>query len=97
MGGHTGTLKFNGMATYSSSKAAMACITECIAEEIKTKGASANCLNIGAVNTEMMKTAFPDFETHITPEIMARFIINFTIFSKELFNGKVIPVSSTIP
>ncbi len=97
MGGHTGTLKFNEMATYSSSKAAMACLIECFAEEIKTKGSSANCLNIGAVNTEMMKTAFPTFETDISPEIMARFIINFTIFNKELFNGKVIPVSSTIP
>lgn len=97
MGGQTGTLKFSGMATYSSSKAAMACLTECIAEDIKTTGASTNCLNIGAVKTEMMKTAFPDFETSITPELTARFIINFTLFSKELFNGKVIPVSSTIP
>lgn len=97
MGGHTGTLKFSGMSTYSSSKAALACLTECIAEELKSTGASANCLNIGAVSTDMMKTAFPDYHTEITPDKMARFIVNFTLYSKDLLNGKVIPVSSTIP
>ena len=97
MGGHTGTLKFSGMSTYSSSKAALSSLTECIAEELKPLGISANCLNIGAVETEMMKTAFPDFKTQIKPENMAKFIIHFTISCKELFNGKVIPVSSTIP
>lgn len=97
MGGHTGTMKFNGMSIYSSSKAALASITECIAEEFKTKGISANCLNIGAVETDMMKTAFPGYKSNVSPESMAKFIVNFTIFSKELFNGKVIPVSSTIP
>lgn len=97
MGGHTGTLKFSGMSTYSSSKAALSSLTECIAEELKSKGISANCLNIGAVETEMMKTAFPDFKSQISSENMAKFIVHFTIFSKELFNGKVIPVSSTIP
>lgn len=97
MGGHTGTLKFSGLATYSSSKAALASLTECIAEELKPLGISANCLNIGAVETEMMNTAFPDFKTQIKPENIAKFIMHFTISCKELFNGKVIPVSSTIP
>lgn len=97
MGGHTGTLKFAGMSTYSASKAALACLTECLAEELKAIGATANCLNIGAVSTDMMKTAFPDYNTEITPEKMARFIVNFTLYSKDLFNGRVIPVSSTIP
>jgi short-subunit dehydrogenase len=97
MGGHTGTLKFSGMSTYSSSKAALSSLTECIAEELKPLGISANCLNIGAVETEMMKTAFPEFQTQIKPENIAKFIIHFTVSCKELFNGKVIPVSSTIP
>jgi 3-oxoacyl-[acyl-carrier protein] reductase len=97
MGGHTGTLKFSGLSAYSSSKAALSSLTECIAEELKPLGISANCLNIGAVETEMMKTAFPEFKTQIKPENIAKFIIHFTISCKELFNGKVIPVSSTIP
>jgi len=97
MGGFTGTMKFKGMSTYSSSKAALSSFTECLAEELKLKGASANCLMIGAVETEMMKKAFPEFETKIKANDMASFIIRFFLEDKKLFNGKVIPVSSTIP
>jgi 3-oxoacyl-[acyl-carrier protein] reductase len=97
MGGHTGTLKFSGMSIYSSSKSALSSFTECLSEEIKSKGASANCLMIGAVETEMKNKAFPDFYSEITANDMADFIIRFTLYDKKLFNGKVIPVSCTIP
>ena len=97
MGGITGTQKFNGMSLYSTSKAALSLFTECLAEELKETGASANCLAIGAVNTEMMKKAFPDYTSHIDPEEMAEFIVDFTINRKNLFTGKVIPVTSTNP
>lgn len=97
MGGITGTQKFNGMSLYSTSKAALSLFTECLAEELKETGASANCLAIGAVNTEMMKKAFPDYTSNIDPEEMAEFIVDFTINRKNLFTGKVIPVTSTNP
>ncbi len=97
MGGITGTQKFKGMSLYSTSKAALSLFTECLAEELKEIGASANCLAIGAVNTEMMKKAFPDYSANIDPESMAEFIVDFTINRKNLFNGQVIPVTSTNP
>lgn len=97
MGGVTGTQKFMGMSLYSTSKAALSLFTECLAEELKDIGASANCLAIGAVNTEMMKKAFPDYTANVDPAAMAEFIVDFTINRKDLFNGKVIPVTSTNP
>lgn len=97
MGGFTGTLKFREMFLYSSSKAALSSVTECIAEEISVKKGAANCLVLGAVNTEMMNTAFPGYKTSITPDSISDFIIDFALNRKDLFNGKVIPVAATIP
>jgi 3-oxoacyl-[acyl-carrier protein] reductase len=97
MGGFTGTLKFPEMFLYSSSKAALSSVTECIAVEISEKKASANCLVLGAVDTEMMNTAFPGYKTDISPDSISDFIIDFAMNRKNLFNGKVIPVAATIP
>lgn len=97
MGGINNSLKFPGMSVYSSSKGALAIISECFSEDLKNLNTSVNCLAIGAVNTEMMKKAFPDHTSNIDPQDIAPFICNFTLYSKDLFNGKTIPVSSTSP
>ncbi len=97
MGGINGSLKFPEMSVYSSSKGAVAIISECFAEDLKKLNTSINCLAIGAVNTEMMQKAFPDYHSNTEPQDIARFICNFTLSSKELFNGKTIPVSYTSP
>jgi NAD(P)-dependent dehydrogenase (short-subunit alcohol dehydrogenase family) len=51
MGGIQGSLKFAGLAAYSSSKGAVITLSELLAEEYKERGISFNVLALGAVQT----------------------------------------------
>lgn len=97
MGGFQGSSKFAGLSAYSSSKSAMVGLTECLAEELKTKNITVNCLAIGAVQTEMLSKAFPGYKAPLQPNEMASFIAGFALTGHQYFNGKIIPVSSTTP
>ncbi len=97
MGGFQGSIKFPGLATYSTSKAALANLTECLAEEFKGKNVFVNCLALGSVQTEMLNNAFPGFKAQTTAEEMAKFIFDFATQQPVLINGKVIPVSVDTP
>lgn len=97
MGGFQGSAKFAGLSAYSSSKAAVAGLTECLAEELKNKNIAVNCLAIGAVQTEMLAEAFPGYEAPLKPIQMAEYIFDFTLKGHQYFNGKILPVSSTTP
>lgn len=97
MGGFQGSLKFAGLAAYSTSKAALCAFTELFAEEYKHTGIHMNCLCLGAVQTEMLAAAFPGYTAPTTPKEMAAFIANFALQSGAFFNGKILPVSSTNP
>jgi len=55
MGGVQGSMKFSGLAAYSSSKGAVITLTELLAEEYKESGISFNVLALGAVQTEMLE------------------------------------------
>lgn len=97
MGGMNGTVKFPGLSAYSSSKGAVAILAECLAEELKSDNIRVNCLALGAVNTDMLKMAFPDYKASQEPAEMADFIGEFVLNGSRFFNGKTIPVSSTTP
>lgn len=97
MGGYQGSSKFPGLSFYSSSKAALANLTECLAEEFKSEPINFNCLALGAVNTEMLKTAFPGYKAPLNPEEMANFIYDFALNGSKYFNGKILPVSVSTP
>lgn len=97
MGGFQGSAKFPGLSAYSSSKAAIAGLTECLAEEFKDKNISVNCLAIGAVQTEMLEEAFPGYQAPLKPKEMAEYIYDFSINGHKYYNGKILPVSSTTP
>jgi len=96
IGGVNGSKKFPGLSVYSSSKAAVIALTEVLAEEY-SEGPSFNVLALGAVQTKMQKEAFPDYEAQTKPGEMAKYIIDFAINGNNLFNGKLISVSSTNP
>ena len=97
MGGFQGSAKFSGLSAYSSSKAALACLTECMAEEFKEENIAFNCLALGAVQTEMLKEAFPDYKAPLTADKMAAFIADFSLNAHQYMNGKIIPVSLSTP
>jgi 3-oxoacyl-[acyl-carrier protein] reductase len=97
IGGVQGSVKFPGLAFYSSSKGALATLTECLAEEYKTTNIHFNYLALGAVQTEMLEKAFPGFIAPVTPVQMAEFIYHFSIYSADMINGKIIPVALSTP
>jgi short-subunit dehydrogenase len=97
MSGFQGSVKFPGLAWYSASKAALACLTECLVVDFKEKNISFNCLALGAVRTEMLDQAFPGYKAPLKPSEMAEFIANFALTGHQYFNGKVIPVALSNP
>jgi len=97
MGGFQGSAKFAGLSSYSSSKAAIAGLTECLAEEFKEKNISVNCLALGAVQTEMLEEAFPGYQAPLKPNQMADYIYDFALKGHLYYNGKILPVSSSTP
>lgn len=97
MGGFQGSLKFPGLAAYSTSKAALCAFTELFAEEYKNTDLRMNCLCLGAVQTQMLSAAFPGFTAPTTAEQMAEFIADFSLHSGAFMNGKIIPVSTSNP
>ncbi len=97
MGGIQGSMKFAGLAAYSSSKGAVITLSELLAEEYKDKGIAFNVLALGAVQTEMLQEAFPGYEAPLNAKEMADYIFDFALNGNKYFNGKVLEVSSTTP
>ncbi|MBL7941031.1 MAG: SDR family oxidoreductase [Flavobacteriales bacterium] len=97
MGGFQDSVKFPGLVGYSASKAALACVAQCLAEEFKERGIRSNCLALGSVDTDMLRAAFPGFRSPTTAGEMGAFVAEFALHGHKLFNGKVLPVASTTP
>lgn len=97
MGGYQGSVKFPGLSAYSSSKAAISCLTECLAEEFKEKGIKVNCLALGSAQTEMFEEAFPNAEAGVLAFEMGEYIANFALKGHKFYNGKILPVAHTTP
>jgi NAD(P)-dependent dehydrogenase (short-subunit alcohol dehydrogenase family) len=97
MAGYQGAMRFPGLSWYSSSKAALASLTENLAVELKGANISVNCLAIGAADTEMLAQAFPGYNAPVTAEEMGKFVADFALNCGYLFNGKIIPVALSNP
>jgi len=97
MGGYQGSVKFPGLSLYSAAKGAIAILTECLAEEFKSRKINVNCLAIGAVQTEMLQEAFPGYQAPLKPVEMAEFMFDFAMQGHRFFNGKILPVSVSTP
>jgi NAD(P)-dependent dehydrogenase (short-subunit alcohol dehydrogenase family) len=97
MGGFQGSAKYKGLSYYSASKAALACLSECLSTEFMDSGISVNCLALGAVRTEMLDEAFPGYKAPVDAEEMAEFISNFALNGHKFINGKIIPVAVNNP
>ncbi|MCK0180294.1 SDR family oxidoreductase [Flavobacteriaceae bacterium S0862] len=97
MGGVQGSMKFPGLAAYSSSKGAVITLTELLAEEYKESGISFNVLALGAVQTEMLEEAFPGYKAPTTALEMASYIYEFSLKGHKYYNGKLLQVSNSTP
>lgn len=97
MGGVQGSMKFPGLAAYSSSKGAVITLSELLAEEYKDDGISFNVLALGAVQTEMLEEAFPGYQAPTTALEMAQYIFDFSLNGNKYYNGKLLQVSNSTP
>lgn len=97
VGGIQGSVKFPGLAAYSSSKGALTILTECLAEEFKETQHRFNALALGAVQTEMLQEAFPDYKAPLSAQEMAKYLVRFAVEDGVYYNGKVLNVSSSTP
>ena len=97
VGGVQGSVKFPGLSAYSSSKGAVSILTECLAEEFKESSLRFNALALGAVQTEMLQEAFPDYQANTSAAEMANYIYRFATQDGKLYNGKILTVSSSTP
>lgn len=97
MGGVQGSMKFPGLAAYSSAKGAVITLTELLAEEYKETGPSFNVLALGAVQTEMLEEAFPGYKAPLSAKEMAAYLMDFALTGNKYYNGKILQVSSSTP
>ncbi|MEO9569696.1 MAG: SDR family NAD(P)-dependent oxidoreductase [Polaribacter sp.] len=97
MGGIQGSIKFPGLAAYSSAKGAVITLSELLAEEYKEQQIAFNVLALGAVQTEMLEEVFPGYKAPISAAGMANYIFDFSLSGNKFYNGKVLQVSSTTP
>lgn len=97
MGGIQGSMKFAGLAAYSSSKGAVITLSELLAEEYRELGIAFNVLALGSVQTEMLEEAFPGYQAPLSASEMADYIVNFSLQGQKFQNGRVVQVSSTTP
>lgn len=97
MGGFQGSIKFPGLAAYSSSKAALHTLTECLAFELAESGIKINCLALGSAQTEMLEQAFPGYQSPVMAFEMGKYVADFALTGHKFFNGKIIPVAVTTP
>ena len=97
MGGIQGSLKFPGLAAYSSAKGAVITLSELLAEEYKEQKIAFNVLALGAVQTEMLEEAFPGYQAPINAIDMANYIYDFSLSGNQFYNGKILPVAMTNP
>lgn len=97
MGGYQGSVRFPGLAIYSSSKSAVASLAESLAVDYRGSHIHFNALALGAVDTDMLKVSIPETRANVTAARAAAFIGQFSVDSYELFNGQVVPITKGSP
>lgn len=97
MGAVQGSVKFPGLAAYSSSKAGIVTLTELLAQEFDETQPKINCVALGAVQTEMLEEAFPGYQAPVNAKEMATYLLNFALTGHHFQNGKLIQLSTSTP
>lgn len=93
MGGFQGSLKYPGLTVYGSTKAGGAGFIEGLASEFRGSGLYFNALSLGAVQTDMLKEAFPLLEESLDVETICNWIAKFALEGFKVMNGQNLPIS----
>jgi NAD(P)-dependent dehydrogenase (short-subunit alcohol dehydrogenase family) len=93
LAGIPGTDKFPGFSAYTTTKFAIAGMTEALAVEGKPLGVRVNCIAPGAVDTPMLHKAAPTLHTSTVPDDIAKMVV-FLCDNEQsaVMNGSTIPM-----
>ncbi len=97
MGGVQGSSKYPGLSAYSSSKGALAILTECLSVELGEHDIKVNAIAPGAVDTEMLRKAFPGYQAPVNTETISEFIAHFALNGHKVMNGKTVELALSNP
>ena len=97
MGGVQGSVKFAGLSAYSSTKAALINLSECLAVELQERKIAVNSIAFGSVQTEMFGNAFPNVKAGLSVVDAAKYLAEFSMNGQKYFNGKVLQLTTTTP
>ncbi len=97
MGGVQGSSKYPGLSAYSSSKGALAILTECLAAELDENEIKVNAIAPGAVDTEMLRSAFPGYNAPVSADTISEFIAHFSLNGHKVMNGKIVELALSNP
>ena len=97
MSGFAGAKKYPGLSAYGASKAALMSFAESWAVELVDSNIQVNGLALGACETEMLRSAFPDSAKGMDAYALAAWIASFVLEGNVCFNGKVLPVALADP
>ena len=94
VGARPGTAGVGGMAAYSASKAAVLRLSESLADELKSKGVTVNCVLPSIMDTPQNRAAMPkaDVTRWVPLEDVARVILFLLSDAARSITGASIPV-----
>lgn len=96
MGGYQGSVRFSGLSVYSALKSAGMSLMESLAAEFSGQ-IRFNAFALGAVKTEMLAEAFPNYRGGVEKEEVAKLLGVFVLEHFRLFNGKILTVAGGDP
>ncbi len=84
-----------GMGAYAASKAAVARLTEAMAEECRGRGVTVNAVLPGVIDTPANRRAMPDADRAgwLAPEALARVVMFLLSDAAAAINGALVPVT----
>jgi NAD(P)-dependent dehydrogenase (short-subunit alcohol dehydrogenase family) len=82
------------MGPYCASKAAVITLTESLAEELKQRGITVNCILPGTLDTPQNRAAMPDadHDTWVPPDALAEVILFLASDAARCVTGAAVPV-----
>jgi NAD(P)-dependent dehydrogenase (short-subunit alcohol dehydrogenase family) len=94
VGGRPGFAGVAGLSAYSAAKSAVMRLTESLAQELRDKGITANCVVPSVIDTPQNRAAMPnaDFSRWVPPEDIAEAILLLLSEAGRSISGAMIPV-----
>lgn len=98
IGANAATRAAAGMGPYAASKAAVARLTESLAEELKDRGVTVNAVLPSIIDTPQNRADMPDadFSRWVAPEAIAEVILFLVSEAAAAVTGALIPVTGRV-